>query len=82
MNTKFHTYAVEWYPDVIYGLIDGERYYTYDKNANDLEWPFNTPQNIILNLAVGGGWGGTKGIDESYQNHQYVVDYVRVYELK
>lgn len=82
MNTKFHTYAVEWYPDVIYGLIDGERYYTYDKNANDLEWPFNTPQNIILNLAVGGGWGGAKGIDDSYVNHQFVLDYVRVYSLK
>ncbi len=82
MNTNFHTYAVEWYPNVIYGLIDGERYYTYDKNANELEWPFNAPQNIILNLAIGGGWGGTEGIDESYKNHQFILDYVRVYGLK
>ena len=40
MTDSFHTYAVEWHPDVIYGLVDGKRYYTYDKNADDLEWPF------------------------------------------
>jgi beta-glucanase (GH16 family) len=81
MNNTFHTYAIEWYPDVIYGLVDGERYYTYDKNKDELEWPFFNPQNIILNLAVGGGWGGAKGIDESWESHQFIIDYVRVYEL-
>jgi len=82
MDGEFHTYAIEWYPDVIYGLLDGERYYTYDKNANELEWPFFKPQNIILNLAVGGGWGGAQGIDESWDSHKYILDYVRVYQLK
>jgi beta-glucanase (GH16 family) len=81
MNTEFHTYAIEWYPDVIYGFLDGEKYYTYDKNKDELEWPFFKAQNIILNLTVGGGWGGLKGIDESVENHQYIIDYVRVYEL-
>lgn len=80
MDTKFHTYAVEWYPDVIYGLVDGERYYTYDKTANELEWPFHQAQNIIINLAIGGGWGGAKGLDSSYTSHQYILDYVRVYQ--
>lgn len=81
MNSKFHTYAIEWYPDVIHAYLDGERYYTYDKNTNELEWPFFNPQNIILNLAVGGGWGGAKGIDESWDSHKMILDYVRVYEL-
>ena len=82
MNTKFHTYAVEWYPNEIKGYLDGEHYYTYDKNANDLEWPFHQAQNIIINLAIGGGWGGAKGVDESFNSHQYILDYVRVYEKK
>lgn len=82
MNQEFHTYSVEWYPDVIYASVDGKRYYTYDKNANELEWPFGTPQDIILNLAVGGGWGGAKGLDEKWESHELVVDYVRVYEKK
>jgi beta-glucanase (GH16 family) len=80
MNAEWHTYTVEWYPNGIYISVDGERYYTYDKIADALEWPFGKPQNIILNLAVGGGWGGKKGIDENWDSHQFSVDYVRVYE--
>lgn len=82
MDTKFHTYAVEWYPNEIKGYLDGEHYYTYDKTANEQEWPFYTAQNIIINLAIGGGWGGAEGIDESYDSHQYILDYVRVYEKR
>jgi len=78
----FHTYAVEWYPDVIYCSVDGQRYYTYDKTADELEWPFDQPQNIILNLAIGGGWGGSKGLDPKMVEQEYVIDYVRVYEKK
>ncbi len=80
MNTKFHTYGIEWYPDRIEAFLDGEHYFTYDKNADELEWPFHNPQNIIVNLAVGGGWGGAKGIDPNYESHQYILDYVRVYQ--
>ena len=80
MHTKFHTFAVEWTPTEIKGFLDGTEYYVYDKNADELEWPFNTPQNIIVNLAIGGGWGGAKGVDSIYTAHQYVLDYVRVYE--
>jgi len=82
MNAVFHTYGIEWYPDVIYATLDGQRYYTYDKNKDELEWPFFKPQNIIVNLAVGGGWGGAKGIDEKWKSHQYIIDYIRVYALK
>ncbi|MCB9245050.1 MAG: family 16 glycosylhydrolase [Flavobacteriales bacterium] len=82
MRDSFHTYSVEWYPDVIYGSVDGKRYYTYDKNADTLEWPFHKAQNIILNLAVGGGWGGAKGIDPDISEQEFIVDHVRVYERK
>lgn len=82
MNGSFHTYGIEWYKDHIKAFVDGEHYYTYDKNANELEWPFDKSHNIILNLAIGGGWGGLKGVDESFENHQFIVDYVRVYERK
>jgi beta-glucanase (GH16 family) len=80
MDTKFHTYGIEWHTDRIEAYLDGEHYFTYDKISNEWEWPFATPQNIILNLAVGGGWGGAQGIDPSYDSHQYIIDYVRVYQ--
>jgi beta-glucanase (GH16 family) len=81
MNQEWHTYGIEWYPDSVRAYVDDQFYYTYDKTANELEWPFSKPQNIILNLAVGGGWGGAKGIDENWDKHQFIVDYVRVYGM-
>ena len=78
----FHTYAVEWTPSEIRGFVNDEHYYTYDKNANEKEWPFNKPQNIILNLAMGGGWGGAQGMDSSVNSQKFIIDYVRVFELK
>lgn len=80
MHASFHTYSIEWYKDHIKAFVDGEHYYTYDKVANEYEWPFNKAHNIILNLAIGGGWGGLKGVDSSFKSHQYIIDYVRVYE--
>jgi beta-glucanase (GH16 family) len=82
MHSKFHTYSVEWYPNEIKGFVDGIHYYTYDKNANDQEWPFHQSQNIILNLAIGGGWGGLKGVDQAIISQQYTIDYVRVFEKR
>lgn len=77
---EFHTYAVEWTPTEIRGYVDDEQYYLYDKNANEKEWPFAQPQNIILNLAMGGGWGGAEGMDETITSQKLIIDYVRVYE--
>ncbi len=82
MHNKFHTYAIEWYPDRIEAYLDEEHYYTYDKIANELEWPFAKPQNIIINLAIGGGWGGARGVDQEMGPQQYILDYIRVYEKK
>ena len=75
----YHTYAVEWSPTEIRGFVDGEEYYLYDKTANDREWPFNQPQNIIINLAMGGGWGGAQGMDPDLTSQKIIFDYVRVY---
>ncbi len=79
---EFHTYAVEWRPTEIRGYVDGEEYYLYDKHADEKEWPFGQPQNIILNLAMGGGWGGAQGMDETVTSQQFIIDYVRVYGKK
>ena len=37
---------------------------------------------MILNVAVGGNWGGIKGVDDSIFPQQMVIDYVRVYQKK
>jgi beta-glucanase (GH16 family) len=81
MNNGYHVYSIEWLNGSISILIDGKKYFDYHDAANNLTWPFNKPQNIIINLAMGGGWGGLKGMDPDMKSAQYIIDYVRVYEL-
>ncbi len=82
MNRQFHTYAMEWTPENIKGFVDDKQYFTYEDTSTKLSWPFNKPQNIILNLAMGGGWGGLQGIDPDITAQKMIVDYVKVYELE
>lgn len=79
--TKFHCYAIDWSPEKIDFLLDGRVYYTFtNEHKSTQEWPFNQPFYLILNLAVGGNWGGRKGIDETIFPATMEVDYVRVYK--
>ncbi len=84
-DTAFHVYGMTWTPSKIEYWIDdpSKPYYTYSpavKNASN--WPFNKPCFIILNLAIGGNWGGKQGVDNSIFPQTYSIDYVRVYQLK
>lgn len=82
VSENFHTYAVEWYPDHLDFFYDDTKYFSYYKKDYTAElWPYDTPHYLLINLAVGGEWGGKEGIDESIFPQEYLIDYVRVYEL-
>lgn len=83
-ETDFHIYAVEWTPDYIKGFVDGEEYFHFDndKRGNVDTWPFDKPFYLKLNLAWGGNWGGSQGIDDSRLPATYEIDYVRVYQKR
>lgn len=79
----FHVYAVEWWPDRIEFFFDDKRYFVFRKEKDDdAVWPFHRPHFLILNLAIGGSWGGSKGVDESLLPHRFEIDYVRYYKPK
>jgi beta-glucanase (GH16 family) len=79
-DEEFHVYSATWTPTAIDVFVDGQRYFTFAKEAGgDPVWPYDKPQYLILNLAIGGSWGGRQGIDDSAFPAQYVIDYVRVY---
>lgn len=80
MNNEWHTYALEWDADSIKMFVDGFEYFAYGDTSTELAWPFDKAQNIILNLAMGGGWGGQQGIDPAISSQKMEIDYVRVYE--
>jgi beta-glucanase (GH16 family) len=81
LTNEYHIYSIEWLTGSISILIDGKKYFEYHDTSNDLTWPFNKPQNLILNLAMGGGWGGAKGMDPEMKSAKFILDYVRVFEL-
>ena len=82
VEANFHIYAAEWHPDHIDFFVDDKHYFTFENDGSGFKaWPFDREFHVILNLAVGGNWGGKHGIDEGIWPQQYVVDYVRVFEF-
>jgi beta-glucanase (GH16 family) len=77
---QFHLYTLLWTNSTIQIAIDNYTYFIYNNpNQGYDSWPFNNFFNIILNLAIGGAWGGIQGIDDSIFPTNYVIDYVRHY---
>lgn len=78
---NFHVYAIEWFADHIDWYFDGAKVFSYaNENTGVESWPFDAPQYLILNLAFGGAWGGTRGVDVASLPQHFMIDYVRVYQ--
>lgn len=80
-TTEFHVYQLEWDEKEIRSYVDDQQYFGFTGNGTGFgAWPFDQPFHLILNLAIGGGWGGQQGIDDTLFPHQFQVDYVRIYQ--
>ncbi|NLH16456.1 MAG: DUF3472 domain-containing protein [Phycisphaerae bacterium] len=77
----FHIYAIDWYPDHMDFFYDDQKYFSFanEGTGNDV-WPYDKPHYLILNTAIGGSWGGQKGIDDAIFPQKFLIDYVRVYQ--
>ncbi|MES1216454.1 MAG: glycoside hydrolase family 16 protein [Bacteroidota bacterium] len=77
----FHVYRCDWGPGGIRGFIDGEQYFEYPNTyfSSD-QWPYDQKFFMILNIAVGGNWGGLQGVDDTSFPASMEIDYVRVYK--
>ena len=83
-TTGFHTYAVEWdknpttSANQIRFYVDGNQYFSVDQNSSMSDANFTTAKNIILNLAVGGDFGGDPNGTTVFPQTM-LVDYMRVW---
>ena len=82
-SDSFHVYRCDWTPQGIRGFIDGDQYFEYiNNNGGSPYYPYNRKFFMILNVAIGGDWGGQQGVDDSIFPVQMDVDYVKVYKWK
>ncbi len=82
-TSAFHEYALIWQAGRLQWLVDGEVYFTIDKDEawGFAEWPFSEKKwHLKMNLAVGGAWGGAEGVDRGDVPASFQVDYVCVYQ--
>jgi beta-glucanase (GH16 family) len=79
-QSAFHEYAMEWSSDRLDFFVDNNEYLTVtnERTGHDA-WPFDDPEYLLLNIAVGGDWGGP-AVDDSAFPVRMEIDYVRVYD--
>ena len=81
-SQSFHRYRVDWTPERIEGFIDDAPAFAFANEGTGPDaWPFDQRFHLLMNLAVGGDWGGAEGVDAAAFPAWMEVDYVRVYPL-
>lgn len=81
-STEYHVYRMDWTPYALRGYIDDQLIFEFINEGKGYKvWPFDKKFHLLLNLAVGGDWGGAQGMDESIYPVSMDVDYVRVYKM-
>jgi beta-glucanase (GH16 family) len=77
--TQFHSYQLHWTADEIAIGVDGRVYHRYrNPRSGRAAWPFDAPQYLLLNIAVGGTLGGA--VDDSIFPRTLEVEHVRVWQ--
>jgi len=78
--TTFHKYILEWDASEIKIYLDDKLYFVNQNENKGWEyWPFFKDFYFVLNIAIGGNWGGAQGIDNNIFPQKMEIDYVRVY---
>lgn len=80
LHMSWNVYSVVWTPDSILMEANGITYMRSGRHGTWREWPFNHDFYLILNVAIGGSWGGQRGIDTLAFPARMEVDFVRVYK--
>jgi beta-glucanase (GH16 family) len=80
--SDYHTYRLDWTPASVTAFIDDSQVMVFkNEGTGYMAWPFDKRFHLMLNMAVGGDWGGAQGVDDSSFPCTMQVDYVRVYKV-
>ena len=86
--TDFHEYSVEWEPGEMRFYVDDRQilvvndWFSAVEGEDDKPYPapFDQPFFVQMNLAVGGNWPGDPDENTDFENAEFAIDYVRVYQ--
>lgn len=85
IEEEFNIFGLIWEEDAITFYVNEASNIVFRVNRpatpTDENWPFYKPHFFLLNMAVGGDWGGARGLDDANFPATFEIDYVRVYEL-
>ena len=74
-TTQFNVYTLEWTSEQMIFSVNGYVHYTYNPDIQNSEtWPFDSPQYLLMNIAI------EPSIASSFTETEMELDYVRVYE--
>jgi len=80
-QNDYHIYTLEWTTEKLDFFFDNQMVFSFANEGKGVEvWPYDKAHYLILNLAVGGAWGGQKGLDLKALPQQMLIDYVRIYQ--
>lgn len=86
IEEEFHNFGVLWSSKYMRFYIDDidNIVFTFWRptNSNSASWPFSSNFYFLMNVAVGGTWGGYEGVDSDIVPATMEIDYVRVYQVK
>jgi beta-glucanase (GH16 family) len=78
---EFHAFGLIWTPERIEFFFNGRKVHEFANDGQGADhWPFDQRFFLLINLAIGGAWGGQKGIDDAIFPLEYRIDYVRVWQ--
>ena len=81
-STAFHIYRVDWTPYAVRGYFDNILVFEFVNEGTGYKvWPFDKRFHLLLNVAVGGDWGGAQGIDDTIFPQKLEVDYVKYFKM-
>lgn len=76
----FHIFAIDWSKEKIEFFVDNKSVYIFSPEVkNENTFPFNQPFYIIVNVAIGGNFGGPE-INDSIFPQQFELDYIKVFQ--
>ena len=80
VTEDFHVYKIDWSKEAIVFYIDDKKVYTFSPEIkDDKTYPYNHPFYLLLNMAVGGNFGGPE-VDDTIFPQEFLIDYIKVYQ--